>query len=53
MVSLIQLEVLVAVVECGGFSGAAKKLYMSQPSVSNHIRNLERSLGVRAGSASG
>lgn len=47
MVSLNQLEVLVAVVECGGFSGAAKKLYMSQPSVSNHIRNLENSLGVQ------
>ena len=47
MVSLVQLEALVAVVECGGFSGAAKKLYMSQPSVSNHIRNLESSLGVQ------
>jgi molybdate transport repressor ModE-like protein len=46
MVTLSQLEVLVAVVEAGGFSGAAKKLYMSQPSVSNHIRNLENSLGV-------
>ncbi|MDV3128707.1 LysR substrate-binding domain-containing protein [Mycobacterium sp. 21AC1] len=46
VVSLTQLEVLVAVVESGGFSGAAKKLFMSQPSVSNHIRNLESSLGV-------
>ena len=46
MVSLNQLEVLVAVVEAGGFSGAAKRLYMSQPSVSNHVRNLELSLGV-------
>ncbi len=47
MISLTQLEVLVAVVECGGFSGAAKRLYMSQPSVSTHIRNLESSLGVQ------
>lgn len=47
MVNLVQLEVLVAVVESGGFSGAAKKLYMSQPSVSTHIRNLESSLGVQ------
>lgn len=47
MVNLTQLEVLIAVVESGGFSGAAKKLYMSQPSVSNHIRNLENSLGVQ------
>lgn len=47
MVSLNQLEVLLKVVEAGGFSGAAKALYMSQPSVSNHIRNLESSLGVQ------
>ena len=47
MLSLNQLEVLVAVVESGGFSGAAKQLYMSQPSVSNHVRNLESSLGVQ------
>ncbi|MGV9801846.1 LysR substrate-binding domain-containing protein [Mycobacterium sp. NPDC003449] len=47
VVSLTQLEVLVAVVESGGFSGAAKQLFMSQPSVSNHIRNLESSLGVQ------
>lgn len=46
MVSLNQLEVLVAVVEAGGFSGAARNLYMSQPSVSNHVRNLESSLAV-------
>ncbi|WP_197508386.1 LysR family transcriptional regulator [Mycobacterium sp. E802] len=45
--SLTQLEVLIGVVEAGGFSGAAKKLFMSQPSVSNHIRNLESSLGMR------
>ncbi len=47
MIGLNQLEVLVAVVEAGGFSGAAKRLYMSQPSVSNHVRNLESSLGVQ------
>ena len=47
MLNLNQLEVLVAVVEAGGFSGAAKRLYMSQPAVSNHVRNLESSLGVQ------
>jgi DNA-binding transcriptional LysR family regulator len=46
MLSLTQLEVFVRVVEEGGFSGAAKSLYMSQPAVSNHIRNLEKALGV-------
>jgi len=47
MISLSQLEILTAVVECGGFSGAAKRLFMSQPSVSNQIRALENSLGVQ------
>lgn len=47
MINLTQLEVLLAVVEAHGFSGAAKALYMSQPSVSNHVRNLESSLGVQ------
>lgn len=47
MISLTQLEILTAVVECGGFSGAAKRLFMSQPSVSSHIRALESSLGVQ------
>ncbi|MCX5207826.1 LysR family transcriptional regulator [Kitasatospora sp. NBC_00240] len=47
MLNLTQLEILVKVVESGGFSGAAKSLYMSQPAVSNHIRNLESSCGVQ------
>ncbi|MED7952590.1 LysR family transcriptional regulator [Streptomyces sp. BE20] len=47
MVTLIQLEVLAKVIESGGFSGAAKSLFTSQPAVSNHMRNLERSLGVQ------
>jgi LysR family transcriptional regulator, low CO2-responsive transcriptional regulator len=47
MISLNQLEIFAAVVDCGGFSGAAKRLFMSQPSVSSHIRALENSLGVQ------
>jgi DNA-binding transcriptional LysR family regulator len=38
------LSIFMTVVESGGFSAAAQKLYMSQPSVSNHVRNLEQSL---------
>ena len=41
------LAVLLGVVDAGGFSGAARQLYMSQPSISNHVRNLESSLGVQ------
>jgi DNA-binding transcriptional LysR family regulator len=29
------------------FSQAAEKLYISQPAVSNHIKNLESALGVK------
>ena len=42
--NLHRLSIFMAVVETGGFSAAAQKLYMSQPSVSNHVRNLEQSL---------
>jgi DNA-binding transcriptional LysR family regulator len=42
--NLHRLSVFMTVVEAGGFSAATQKLYMSQPSVSNHVRNLEQSL---------
>lgn len=42
--SLHRLWAFVQVVENGGFSAAAEKLYMSQPSISNHVRQLEASL---------
>lgn len=36
-----RLWVFLQVVDCGGFSAAANKLFMSQPSVSHHVRQLE------------
>jgi LysR family transcriptional regulator, low CO2-responsive transcriptional regulator len=45
--SLNHLTVLVQVVDSGGFSAAARALYMSQPAVSSQIRALESSLGVQ------
>lgn len=42
--NLHRLWIFMQVVECGGFSTAAQKLYLSQPSVSNHVRQLESSL---------
>lgn len=45
-ITLKQLEVFVAVVENGGFSKAALRLYMAQSTVSGHINSLEKELGV-------
>ncbi|MFI1769853.1 LysR family transcriptional regulator [Streptomyces sp. NPDC020800] len=41
---LHRLWIFMQVVESQGFSAAAQKLYMSQPSVSNQVRRLEASL---------
>jgi DNA-binding transcriptional LysR family regulator len=46
-VDLRQLEIFVKVVELGSFSKAADALYLTQPTVSEHIRTLEDELGVR------
>ncbi|MEV5572568.1 LysR family transcriptional regulator [Spirillospora sp. NPDC052269] len=42
--NLYRLWIFMTVVEEGGFSAAAAKLYLSQPSVSNQVRQLEQSL---------
>ena len=42
-----QLEAFCAVVEWGNFSEAAKQLYITQPTISNHIRALEKELNTR------
>lgn len=44
--SLGQLEAFVTTAECASFSAAAKTLFLSQSTVSNHIAALEASLGV-------
>ena len=41
---LKQLESFVAVIKYGSFTKAAQVLYMSQPSISTHIRALEKHL---------
>jgi DNA-binding transcriptional LysR family regulator len=45
-ISLHQLEILAAIVECGSFTEAANHLYIAQSTVSNHINALEQSLNV-------
>ena len=37
-----QLEAFVAVVDYGSFSEAARKLYLTQPTISAHVRSLEK-----------
>ncbi len=45
--SIRQLEVFVALVEQGSFTKAARHLELSQSTVSGHMADLERRLGVR------
>lgn len=45
--SIRQIDAFVALVEQGSFTRAAKKLRLSQSTVSGHIADLERRLGVR------
>ncbi len=42
-----QLEIFVKVAALGSFSRAAEALFLTQPTVSEHIRTLEEELGVR------
>ncbi len=44
--TIIQLEYLLAVVNCGSFSAAAQRCFVTQPSLSMQIKSLEEELGV-------
>ncbi len=44
---LRQLEIFVKVAELGSFSRAAEALFLTQPTVSEHIRGLEEEIGAR------
>jgi len=41
-----QLETFIEVANLKSFSRAAEKLYITQPTVTNHIQNLEKELGT-------
>ncbi|MFF4419119.1 LysR family transcriptional regulator [Streptosporangium sp. NPDC001559] len=45
LLDLVQLRTFVAIAECGGFGRAASALRTSQPTVSQHVRSLERVVG--------
>ena len=42
-----QVTSFVAVVEEGGFAAAARRLFLSPPAVTAHVKQLERELGTR------
>lgn len=44
--TIIQLEYLLAVANCGSFSAVAEKCFVTQPSLSMQIKNLEEELGI-------
>ena len=44
--TIIQLEYLLAVANCGSLSAAAEKCFVTQPSLSMQIKNLEEELGI-------
>lgn len=46
--TLQQLTYLVTVADCGNITDAAEKLFISQPSLSAAIQNLEKEMGVKA-----
>lgn len=46
--TLQQLSYLVTVAECGNITDAAERLFISQPSLSTAIHNLEKEMGVTA-----
>jgi DNA-binding transcriptional LysR family regulator len=41
-----QLEAFCAIIDWGSFSEAAKRLYITQPTISNHLRMLEKELNT-------
>ena len=46
MLNLYQLTTFVTVISEGSMTAAADKLFLTQPAVSQQIRNLEEELGV-------
>ena len=46
--TLQQIRYFIAVAECGSISAAAKKLFISQSSISEAIKEIESTYGITA-----
>ncbi len=46
-ITIQQLEILIALVETGSFTAAAGRLFLSQPSLTKQIQNLEQAAGTQ------
>jgi DNA-binding transcriptional LysR family regulator len=46
-VTLQQMEALIHLVEERSFSAAAKKMFLTQPSLTKHVKNMEEAVGAR------
>ena len=46
-ITMQQMEALIALVEEGSFSRAAKRMLLTQPALTKNIKNAEDCLGVR------
>ena len=53
MIDLMRLKAFIYAAESLSFSEAAKQLHLTQPTVSHHIKNLEKSLSVELFTRSG
>jgi DNA-binding transcriptional LysR family regulator len=46
-ITLQQMEALIRLVETGSFTHAAERMYLTQPTLTKHIHNLEDAIGAR------
>lgn len=51
-ITMQQIEALILLIEEGSFSRAAKKMFLTQPAITKHIRNLEDALGTKVANRS-
>ncbi len=51
-ITMQQIEALILLIEEGSFSRAARRMFLTQPAITKHIRNLEEALGIKVANRS-